>query len=792
MPAIRRLAPTLAALVLTASCGGGDTPQRPAAPAQGAAAFRDAVQLALGGSPRRVRLAAAPAAADAVDPVEAAEQLLDFAEASFPDLFPGPQASADLAGYRYRYYPASGIYLGVRDGQVYGLGGTFGSAVVGFGPLTQFITAQPRPAPCADAGASADTHVTRRASVGRNATLLVMGCRGTVASAQWRQTGGPPVTLVSARGQALSFVPEVAGTYRFVVDYVDAAGASRSTPLALQAAEASPSRTRLALRTNPTVRMGGPVSVRAWPLAADGDAVRSITWTQLEGPAVTLDTTDDHIAHFTAPEVTTDTLVRLRATVTTAAGDTALDEVALVVERHAQAPAGDADALWSGEHLERVVPYNPAGRHAANLERCAYSASQYASGARYNLCTLGTLGFLGQETFGALPTPQQVMDRVLVSHDWMGRNFEAFLREHDREGDFRRMLQSVTAIVIGSRIRPSYYYAGTGAIYLDADSFWITPEERDTINERPDYRSAFDDGLQFDNLWRYVRGNQNLFVFDDPRQRVTRSVDRVRDEAASLMYHELGHALDYLPPTSYALVSNRLSAWSNLYNRLVRYELASDAMATQYPLASAEMAALAQVTYRGETATAAQRAYTPEQVAAFFAPDGATDDYAYTTQFEDLAMTLEELLMSSRLSVQRDVAYSGKIGDDDTSATIIVRWGQRGRVGEAAIRPKARDIARQLVPWFDLTEVDRLPAPVALRAGESWRANLGPPSVLRQPLRAEPRWLEAWRMRHELRRIAEHRRAAQRLLPLPPPDVAVPPWAARPLSRPRPADLRRH
>lgn len=787
MQALRRLAPALAALALFASCGGGDAPPRPT-PASGAAAFRDAVQLAISGSPRRTRLAVAPAAAGAVDPIEAAEQLLDFAEASFPALFPGPQASADLAGYRYRYYPATGIYLGVRDGQVYGLGGAFGSEVVGFGPLTQFLTPQALPAPCADAGASADTHLTRRASVGRSATLLVMGCRGTVASAQWRQLAGPAVALVTARGQALSFVPDTAGTYRFAVDYVDAASASRSATLALQVAEASPSRTRLALRTNPTVRMGGPVSVRAWPQAADGDAISSIAWTQLDGPAVTLDTTDDHIAHFTAPEVTTDTLIRLRATVTTAAGDTALDEVAVLVERHAQAPASDPDALWSGEHLERVVPHNPASRHAANLERCSYSASQYASGARYNLCTLGTLSFLGQETFGALPTVQQVMDRVLVSHDWMGRNFEAFLREHDREGDFRRMLQSVTTIVIGSRIRPSYYYAGTGAIYLDADSFWMTPEERDTLNERPDYRSAFDDGLQFDNLWRYVRGGQNLFLFDDPRQRVTRGIDRVRDEAASLMYHELGHALDYLPPTSYAGVSNRLSAWSNLYNRLVRYELASDAMFTQYPLASSEMTSLAQVTYRGEPATDAQRAYTPEQVASFFAFDLATDDYAYTTQFEDLAMTLEELLMASRLGVQRDVAYSGKISDDDTSATIIVRWGQRGRVGEAAIRPKAREIARQLVPWFDLTEVDRLPAPAALRAGESWRANLGPPSVLRQPLRAEPRWLEAWRMRHELRRIADQRRAALRPLPLPPPDVAAPPWA-RQLNRPRPAGL---
>ena len=117
------------------------------------------------------------------------------------------------------------------------------------------------------------------------------------------------------------------------------------------------------------------------------------------------------------------------------------------------------------------------------------------------------------------------MDRVLVSHDWLGRNFETFLRTQDTQGDFRRMLMSTTAIVLGTHVRPSFYFAGTGAIYLDADNLWLTPSERDTVSEVPDFRSDFDRDLQYSGVWRYVQNNQSIFVFFDPRSRVNRDAD---------------------------------------------------------------------------------------------------------------------------------------------------------------------------------------------------------------------------------------------------------------------------
>lgn len=761
----------LAGTVWLASCGGGSSSPSLSTAAAAAAAMtagRGAMTTtAPTATPPQRALAATDTAA--VDPADAANQLMDFAETYYPDYFPPHAPSATAQGYFYRFYPATGIYLGVRDGQVYVLGGSFGTEVRAVGPLTQFITPQPRvlSALCA-AGTAYSTYATPAPSVGRNAGLTVAGCTGAIGAPQWQQTAGPAVVLAADKTQTLSFDPPQPGSYAFQVRFTDPAGVLRSetVPLAVAAAEAAAAQ--LALRASHSVRMGGKVSVRAWPTLPEGDSVKAVTWTQIEGPAVELDTKTSRLALFTAPQVGRDTLIRLRATLHTANGLSASDEVMVLVEHHVQAPATDTAAMWAGEHVPRVYPYQASGPYSGVLKRCVYDAAIYMEGPRYNLCTLGMLPLLAQDTAGDTPTVERVMSRVLVSHDWLGRNFEAFLRTQDTQGDFRRMLNSVTAIVLSTQVRPSFYYAGTGAIYLDGDSFWLTPEERDTVNEAPDYRSDFGNGLQFDSLWRYVQNGKSIFAYFDPRARITRTMDDVRNESAWLMYHELSHALDYLPPSAYGGLLRNRSVWDNIYPRYENYLLTSDTVPAAYPLTSTVMAGLGQVLFRGATATAGQKAYTAAQVAAEFSADLATDDYSYSTPFEDVAMTLEEVLMQRRLGIRRDFAITDAFdAQASSSATAIVRWGQRGRVGEAAIKPRARAIAQALTPWFDTAELDLLPAPTPLRAGESWSANLEQPAVPRQARApgAAPTLLELWQFDRELQRMRHHRHGGGKRLP---------------------------
>lgn len=56
------------------------------------------------------------------------ESLLNWAEINYPDLFPSRQATQSVEPWLYRYYPETGIYVGVNkiDNNVYLLGGEYG------------------------------------------------------------------------------------------------------------------------------------------------------------------------------------------------------------------------------------------------------------------------------------------------------------------------------------------------------------------------------------------------------------------------------------------------------------------------------------------------------------------------------------------------------------------------------------------------------------------------------------------------------------------------------------------
>lgn len=796
----------LAPLVWLAGCGGQDTdPPAGAAPPQRLQPLaRDGGLQALGnGLSRALRerrpmadgravtlqphaaaagsplLAPVVAAAGSVDPLDAAQQLMDFGEAGFPQYFPSRRITRHAGEWLYRFYPETGVYLGVRFGVVHVLGGPFGGEPLAVGLLTDFIT--PR-APAAQGACSTDTaahglFATPAPAVGRNAAVALLGCTTTITRAQWRQTRGEPVTFVADRSQAISFDPPAAGVYGFQVEFTDAQGVARRDAVTLQVADGALPDTRVTVRAAHAVRMGGKASLRAWVRLAPGDAIDHIRWEQVEGPPVLLDTRERELAVFTAPAVVErDTVIRLRATVTTRQGAVEHDEATVLVERFLQARDGDAYAAWAGEHIPRLYPYVADGPHARHLLRCTYDPGQRDWGPDHNLCPLSELPFLGQAT-GDIPTVEQVMQRVAVSHDWLGRNFETFLRLHDERGDFRRMLRSVTAIILSTHIRPSFYFAGTGAIYLDADDFWLTPEERDSVNEAADFRSDFGSELQFRTLWRYVQGNRPLSGWADPEPRQVQPASRLRDAAGWLLYHELAHALDFLPPSAYGTLQNAGSVWDNLYPRTNARLLASDTVTDEYRLRSAELHRLGQVQFQGVQATAIERAYTPDQVSAWFAADLAVDDYSYSTTREDLAMTVEAFLMSHRQGVQRDIAFLPLPHDGDSPWAAAVTWGQRGRIGEPSLQPRLRGFLRQVVPWVDLAEVDRLPPPLPMRAGDTWANNLDlSPTALAAPatgtrkrlLGAPPTASERARERYEQRRMRHPLHLQARPLPVAP------------------------
>jgi hypothetical protein len=585
---------------------------------------------------------------------------------------------------------------------------------------------------CTSPGDAFTPFASALVAVGKAAGAIVAGCSGPLAEVVWTQTGGPPVTLMSDRTQAIGFEPPQPGTYEFTVTFQDAQGAAQSAPVSIVAAGAS-AGSRIVARVDQAVRQGGDVSIRAWPTLAAGDAVQSIAWAQLEGPPLVLDTSDPSRILFTAPDVARDTLLRFRVTMRTTSGVTDSDDALVLVEKYDQAPASDAYA-WAGYHVSRVYPYRSQSPWASVLARCVFDALLQRSGPGKNLCPLSTLPFLDQETGGGLPTIDQVMDRVLVSHGWMGDVFQQFLQAHDPDGDFRRLLNGVTAIVIGAHVRPSMTSFVTGAIYLDADELWLLPAQRDVIGEEPDYRSTFGAELRYSGPWRYVLNGEYAWYGYPASVRTERTLVDILYPVSSLLYHELAHASDALPPAVRGSLDGDLSAWDNVAPRLTARQLPSDVLGETYPLASQEMFALAAVKFGGNPATAEQEAFSPDEVAGFFRPDGANHEYAYSGDREDLAMLFEEVMMSYRYGVRMDFAIADPVTPSTTGNTLVVRWGERGRVTEPQVKPRAKLVVEHIAPWVAPDVVDTLPPPIAMRAGASWFGNLAlspPPSGTR-------------------------------------------------------------
>src|SRR4030095_13250453 len=123
--------------------------------------------------------------------------------------------------------------------------------------------------------------------------------------------------------RAMGCDPIAAGTYSFSVSFVDSTGAQRTAAASISVT--SPTNpVNVVARVDQAVRMGGKVSLRAWPAAAAGE---TLTWTQTAGPQITLDTSDSNRIIFTAPTVTSDTALVFRVT-RTASGVSDSEDVA--------------------------------------------------------------------------------------------------------------------------------------------------------------------------------------------------------------------------------------------------------------------------------------------------------------------------------------------------------------------------------------------------------------------------------------------------------------------------------
>jgi len=367
----------------------------------------------------------------------------------------------------------------------------------------------------------------------------------------------------------------------------------------------------------------------------------------------------------------------------------------------------------SDPDLSDISVYVSDGPYAEVLKAC--STADIAS-----LCTLDTLPLIGQDSPAA--TIPDVMSRVLVSHPWMALRFEEVLSQLPL--DMLPQFKGVTAIVIDSDIRPSYYSAGTAAIYLDPASLWLTNEEKATISRVADYRSNFGADLQFIDLWRYVKDNDYAYASYSLYGTEIRELGDIIYPLARLLFHELAHANDLLPPGYQPVLDPQLTPYQAIQS-LADVTIA-ERLHAAYPLTSELWLSLAQVLYRGVPATPEQISYSADVVGASFESDVANETYSYSSRYEDVAMLFEEAMMKYHFDIDRDIAFT------DLPLTISpecddyrVRWGVRNRLGDPAVKQRAEFVAAGLLPDVDFdTFFAGFPTPTSMAMDQGWCSNL--------------------------------------------------------------------
>lgn len=589
-----------------------------------------------------------------------------------------------------------------------GCGGGGGSSASPSTPTTPTTPAPPSSAPLDERITMVSpTQVETQQSVG----LVAMVSSGAeIITSEWEQTAGPATTFLAENSQVIGFDVQEAGSYAFTYRATDSQGSTTEQEVTFTAQQSSAS-TVAQLRLDHAVTERGKVSLRID--ASDPGMGFTVTWRQLSGPTIPTDdlTPQGNFLFFDAPSVTKDELIEFEAAVTFNDGSNGSDSAFVLVKNTDINNGGFFPDAASRIVTEDARAYNSTGQYANVLVDCVYNNQIDAS------CRFSTLPIIGQDTPN--PTIDDIMSRVVVSHDWMAERFREYLQTSPVAPDIIQLLKAVTAIVISVDVRPSFYWAATGAIYLDPDNFWVTPEERDTLNDVPDFRSGFGNDLQFIMPWRYVRNGQNYLNATSyhPKDRLTRTTADVQADITWLLFHELAHANDFIFPSAHATLAPESSPLQFVNDNTIP----SDLLDQRYPLASQEMKSLAQVSFAGNTASSVQKGYVGINIEQFFEPDAAAMYYSYLTDREDFATIFERFMMAYRLGVHSDVA----IIETNENPNNLVHWGQRNRVVDPKLRNRTIFVVNSIYSNLDVASaLNDLPAQQNMVPGVSWFDNL--------------------------------------------------------------------
>lgn len=338
--------------------------------------------------------------------------------------------------------------------------------------------------------------------------------------------------------------------------------------------------------------------------------------------------------------------------------------------------------------FDNTFVYDSSSPYKDVLKSCISATQENQS------CKLSKLPFLAQES--SVPTKEMIMQRVVVSHEWMGVRFAQMLDILD--DDIKILLGAVTAIVIDDDIIPSFYWGLTGAMYIDARYLWLSVAEANTITKKQDYRADFGNELSFLEATRFLKNGEYASNYIPIDSNQTRTISDIKYNLASLLYHELAHANDFLPNSMRSGININSSVVETL-NSLTNYRV-TQKLYESYPLQSTQLKSMGRVLYQGDTPTQLQKYTTAKEMGIYFESDSASDMYAYSNGYEDTATLFQMSMMKYHYGIEQDIGFlvSPTKTTNLSCSDYIVGWGERNTIAKPDVKQRAIFVAQNILP----------------------------------------------------------------------------------------------
>ena len=373
-----------------------------------------------------------------------------------------------------------------------------------------------------------------------------------------------------------------------------------------------------------------------------------------------------------------------------------------------QSCSNDFDDFLTPNLSENVV-YKADGKYAGILLDCSQRKGDKG-------CDFSTLPLLGMET--DFPNKDDILKRLLVSHEWMGKRFEELIDSYPKE--LLLLFKSVSAIVIGADIRPSHFNSTNAVIYFDSNLFWLSENEKLTVNTKFDYRSRFSDNQDGYTTYvsRYIKEGKLAYKHISPKGAYqSRNLEDIRYLVAQTLIHELLHANDFFP-VQYFETMPRNSVPQKIVSNLQNHWL-STRLENKYPLTSQLMKEMADYQFNSKDISEATNALPISDFIDEFNGDLATDFYGYSSYFEDPAMLFEEVMMKILFDVDREIAF---VYFDPELDKLKVIWGVRNRFADKRLFEKVRFVMEDIIPpkVFQDFYTNNYPTLKTLERGSYW------------------------------------------------------------------------